>query len=102
MDFNVWAAKFMSALREVYKRENLLLVFNSVNSRIGIASNDPKLLFKGSTKNFFKGDLEKIINENWPTSPYKDWTRTNMFISDNVLYFDIYVNAIHFCGVTIV
>ena len=70
MEFNVWAAKFMSALREVYKRENLLLVFNSVNSRIGIASNDLKLLFKGSTKNFFKGDLEKVINENWATSPY--------------------------------
>ena len=98
MEFNVWAAKFMSVLREIYKRENLLLVFNSVNSRTGIASNDPKLLFKGNNRNFFKGDLEKIINENWATSPYNDWTRTDMFISNNVLYFAIYnVNARHFC-----
>ena len=99
MEFNVWAAKFMSDLREVYERENLLLVFNSVNSRIRTASNNPKLLFKGNNKNFFKGDLEKIINGNWATSPYKDWTRTDMFISDNVLCFAIYdVNVIHFCG----
>ena len=98
MEFNVWAAKFMSVLREVYRRENLLLVFNSVNPRIGLASNDPKLLCKGNNKNFFKDDLEKIINENWATSPYKDWTRTDMFISDNILYLAIYdVNAIHFC-----
>ena len=94
----MWAAKFMSVLREVYKRENLLLVFNSVNSRIGIASNDQKPLSKGNNKNFFRGDLVKIINENWATSPYKDWTRTDMFISDNILYLAIYdVNAIHFC-----
>ena len=97
MEFNVWAAKFMSILREVYKRENLLLVFNSVDSRIGIASNDPKLLFKGNYNNFFKGSLEKIINENWATSPCKDWTRTDMFISD-VFYFAIYYfSAIYFC-----
>ena len=74
------------------------MIFNSVNSRIGIGSNDPKLSFKGNNKSFFKGGLEKIINENWATSPYKDWIRTDMFISDNVLYFAIYdVNATHFC-----
>ena len=59
---------------------------------------DQKPLSKGNNKNFFRGDLEKIINENWATSPYKDWTRTDMFISDSILYLAIYdVNAIHFC-----
>ena len=72
MEFNVWLAKFMSVWREVYNGENFLLVFNSVNSRIGIASNGPKFLFKGNNTNFFKGDLENINNENWATSPYKD------------------------------
>ena len=58
----MWAGKFMSALEEVFKRENLLLAFN-LNSRIGIASNGPKLLFEGNKKNFFKGDLV-IISDN--------------------------------------
>ena len=59
----MWAAKFVSVLREVYKSENLLLVFNFVNSKIGVASNNPKFLFKGNNKNFFKGDLENSVSK---------------------------------------
>ena len=56
-------------------------------------------MFKSGKENFHSGDFEKIINEHWSSSPYNDWTRSNIFIYENIVSFALYhVNAIPFCN----
>ena len=79
MDFNMCAHEFMTKIRGFFGDEKFVFIFDNVNDRLGVGCKDANSFLIGGDDGDNHHELEGIINSMWECSPYKEWTRIELF-----------------------
>ena len=93
MEINRSVNNFMTPLRRTSKIDEISFVYNKAANKFGVGCNEREF-FKFSTpspnfdcKNSHNSEFEKRLNARWILSLIHVWTRIELYLVNNVMYF---------------
>ena len=90
----------MTHLRKFYISNDLAFVYNDLLKEFEVAAADIKLFDRRNDRVYFSSNFEKLLSKYQEHSLCEQWTRTEMFANNRVLYFaKRIIFGKHFCDI---